>query len=104
MVAIMTRETVWECDACLLRHKTHEQRPHVPMHPCRARAGLLSPFVEVGSPKVNIRVVERDDYVGDAVVTYAGGRAIQAVDLERADGSNDRWAFADCAVARTSYT
>lgn len=96
----MTRETVWECEACLSRHKTHEARPHVPMHPCRARHGLLSPFTEVGAAKVNIRVIERDDMVGDAVVTHAGGRAIQAVDLERSDGSNDRWAFADLAVAR----
>lgn len=47
--------------------------------------------------RVNVTVVEREDYIGDEQVTRDGnGRPIMAVNVERADG-NDVSVFAPMA-------
>jgi hypothetical protein len=109
-VVLEPPEKVWECPSCGFRDRTREARPHTRMHACRAMAGLTAPMVEVRSisgeldhRKVRLVRVEREDYVGRAVVRTDGeGRPAMAVRTERADGSNDAHVFADTAVFRLS--
>ena len=90
---------LWDCPSCGAEHATREARPHVPMHECRAMRGCSVPFIERGGPRSHVRVVERDDYVGDELVYAPDGRPVMAVVTERADGSNDVHAFAPTARA-----
>lgn len=96
----------WECPTCGHQHITREPRAHVPMHPCPDRAGLDVPLVEVHTNAglargtVRHRVVEREDYEGDAEgLRRADGRPVMAVHTERADGSHDTHVFAPSASA-----
>lgn len=96
---------LWDCPACGAEHETREARPHVPMHDCRAMRGCSVPFVERGGPRSRVRLVEREDYVGDELVrTDADGRPIMAAVVERSDGSNDCFAFAPTAWAGAGAT
>lgn len=49
-----------------------------------------------------VRAVEREDYIGGALVQYDGeGRPVSAVVTERPDGSNDVQVFAPTAKGVT---
>lgn len=86
-------ERHWVCSRCDHTFVTRESRPHTPFHPCRGLAGLTSPMTPEGE-RVNVTVKEREDYVGDELVTRDGeGRPIMAVNVEREDG-NDVAVFA----------
>lgn len=86
-------ERRWVCSRCDHHHVTHESRPHTPFHPCRGLAGLTSPMTPEGE-RVHVSVHEREDYVGDEVVTRDGnGRPIMSIQVER-DGGTDVSVFA----------
>ena len=96
-------EKHWECPSCGLQHVTNEPKPHTPMHNCVKLNGLVAPFVEVFGDQlekhsVQHKVVVRGDYLGDELARFDGaGKPITAVLTERADGSNDCYAFAATA-------
>lgn len=74
------------------------------MHNCPALGMLSAPYVEVTGLELNrsaqnVTVVERDDYIGGEIVTVANGRPVMAINVERADGSNDRVVYAGVAQA-----
>lgn len=98
-------ERRWECPTCGRQHVTREHRPHTPMHHCAGLAGLWTPFVavhgrELARHSVRHVAVEREDYVaGERGIRYADGRAVMAIRVERADGSNDCHVFAPVATA-----
>ena len=75
----------WECVRCRHEHRTVVVAPHVPMHNCPAMSTMSLPMTEVGAD-VQVRVVEREDYVGGNIVTYANGRPVMAVATDHADG------------------
>jgi hypothetical protein len=98
--------TQWECPNCVAAHQTNDPRTITPMHQCRGLSGLQAPFIRVPPervelpPGVRVRAVEREDYVGEEIVTENGeGRPIMSVITERADGSNDVHVFAPAATA-----
>lgn len=100
MIPILNPEQHWVCPNCAQTDVTHEAKPHSRMHTCRGLGGLTAPMVPAGAD-VKVEAAVREDFVGDAVVTYDGeGRPVQAVVTTRADGSNDVAAFADCAGVR----
>lgn len=95
-IPILQPEQRWECPNCQLKQKTHESEPHTRFHACRGLKGLTAPMVPEGT-SCKVEAVEREDYVGDEIVTYdADGRAVMAVETIREDG-NDVAVFADCA-------
>ena len=90
----------WECpNRC---GKTERTRPLAPnasrMHTCPRLHSLTAPLVRAGTD-CKVVAVERGDYLRDSVQrTGDDGRPYMAVVTERADGSNDAWAFAECAI------
>lgn len=95
----------WACPNCQATDVTHESRPHTRMHACAGLHGLTTPMqpaVEVDRNTVDVRLVEREDYVGDEHgITYdQTGRAIMAVETLHADGSNDIAVYAPIAKAK----
>jgi hypothetical protein len=88
----------WACPNCKLTSITHEAQPHSRFHPCAGLGGLLAPMVPAGS-RVQVRAVEREDYIGDS----NAGR-VMAVVTERPDGSNDTAVFAPTAQVTTRST
>lgn len=108
MIPILTvPEKRWACPSCGKLAVTREAQPHTEFHHCPA-LGITAPMVELHGAELDLRaarhvVVEREDYVGDEDVTLSdSGRPVMAVDLERADGSNDRAVFAGAAHASVS--
>lgn len=106
---ILRPEFHWECASCGRQHVTHETRPHTPLHPCGAQAGLEVPYSPVphgasGLKKFAVRHVinEREDWIGDELVQYHQGRPIMNLVTERADGSNDVRVYAPTARGRVS--
>lgn len=98
-IPILRPEHHWSCPNCTETSVTHEAQPHSRMHACRGLRGLTAPMVPAGAD-VDVRAVEREDYVNGATATYDGeGRAVMGVQTMRADGSNDVAAFADCATS-----
>jgi hypothetical protein len=91
----------WMCNACGGTYETREARPHTPMHSCAALHGCSLPFIEVDSG-ARVRLVEREDYVGDAIAHVVDGRPVMSVVVDRPDGSNDCYAFADTAQVHLS--
>lgn len=100
-------EKRWACPSCGKLAVTREALPHTEFHHC-PKLGITAPMVELRTADLDpmsVRhvVVERDDYIGDEDVTLTdSGRPVMAVDLERADGSNDRAVFAGAAHASVS--
>lgn len=92
---------VWECPSCGARHQTREHRPHVPFHSCRALGFASIPFLpEDEVRRSRLRLVEREDYVGDMKpgdYVEVDGRPIMAAVTDRPDGSNDRAVYAPIA-------
>lgn len=89
----------WVCPNCLEGDTTPWDTPNR-FHNCRALAGITAPMVPAGSGS-RVRVVEREDYVGNSDVQYDGnGRPIMSIITDRPDGSNDCIALADTAHLR----
>lgn len=97
MTLILQPEQHWECPNCTQTDVTHEAQPHTRMHTCRGLMGLTAPFVPAGT-SCKVEAVEREDYVGNEVVTLDGeNRPIMAVETTRDDG-NDLAVMAPCAT------
>lgn len=97
-IPILKPEQRWECPNCTATDVTHEAQPHTRFHNCRGLRGLSAPFVPAGT-RCEVKVVEREDYVGKEVVTTDGeGRPVMAVETVRDDG-NDVAVFAPCATS-----
>lgn len=95
MTVILGQSQKWSCPNCDAYAVTFAQPNR--FHNCPGLAGIMAPMVLAGSD-VQVRAVEREDYVGDSIVHYDGnGRPIMSVVTERPDGSNDCIAFADTA-------
>lgn len=83
----------WVCTRCTHTWVTREARPHTPFHPCAGLKGLTAPMTREGE-RVHVVVREREDYVGDELVTRdEDGRPVMSVVVERDDG-NDVAVFA----------
>lgn len=92
-------EQRWSCPNCPAEHVTREAQPHTPFHPCPGLNGLSAPFVAAGT-KAKVVAHEREDYVGQEVVTRDGeGRVVMNVTTTRDDGE-DVAVFAPCATVR----
>lgn len=97
MTVYVTPSRHWVCPHCTAESVTHEARPHSRFHACRGLFGITAPMVEEGV-KVDVRTVEREDYIGSERVTLdAAGRPIMAVVSEREDGQ-DAAVFAGLAT------
>lgn len=89
----------WKCQHCNTVGVTRDGETNR-MHNCPGLAGLTAPLVPEGV-RCEVRVHEREDYVGKALVTHDGnGRPVMAVETIRDDG-NDIAVFAECATTRT---
>ena len=94
----ITPITRWVCQHCPTVAVTQQGETNR-MHNCPGLAWLTAPLAPEGV-RVDVRVHEREDYVGKAMVrTDANGRPVMAVEQIREDG-NDVWAFAECATTR----
>jgi hypothetical protein len=95
---MLQRRIVWVCpNGCSTTDVTERADVHQQLHPCRAMGGLTVPLVEQGM-RVKVSVHEREDFLGDEVVTTdENGRPIMAVSIIRDDGE-DRVVFAPLAV------
>jgi hypothetical protein len=95
-IPILRPEQRWECPNCTLRDVTHEAQPHSRMHMCRGLKGLTAPMVPAGT-HCKVEAHEREDYIGDEIVTVDGeNRPIMRVETTRDDG-NDVAVFAPLA-------
>lgn len=97
-VPMLMRRIVWVCpNGCPTMDATQRSDVHQQLHPCRAMGGLMVPLVEQGM-QVKVSVHEREDFLGDEVVTTDdAGRPVMAVSITRDDGE-DRVVFAPLAV------
>jgi hypothetical protein len=95
-VPILNAEQRWECPNCVATDVTHEAQPHTRYHACRGLKGLTAPMVPAGT-RCKVEAVEREDYVGNQILTYDGeNRPIMRVETTREDG-NDVAVFAPLA-------
>jgi hypothetical protein len=88
----------WSCPNCKVTSITHEAVPHTRFHTCPGLRGLTAPMVREGD-RVQVRAVEREDYIGDS----NAGR-VMAVVTDRPDGSNDTAVFAPTATIAARST
>src|SRR3974390_1643201 len=91
----------WVCPNC---GRAERPRPLPPdaarMHTCPRLHMLIAPLVRSGAD-CKIVACEREDYLGREIQrTGENGKPYSSVQTIRADGSNDAWVFAPCAVAR----
>lgn len=82
------------CPNCTLEMQTRETKTI--FHPCKGLKGLNAPMTPAGV-KVDVRTVERGDYIGTDRVQLHEGRPVMAVITERPDGE-DRAVFAPAAT------
>lgn len=95
-IPILSPEQRWECPNCTLQDVTHEAQPHSRFHACRGLKGLTAPMVPAGT-RCKVEAVEREDYIGDEIVTIDGeNRPIMRVETTRDEG-NDVAVFAPLA-------
>lgn len=93
----LRRETRWCCPNCNQLDVTYESRPHSRFHNCAGMRGLSAPMVEAGV-RCKVEANERDDYIGDEIVTVdSAGRPIMNVVTTRDDGT-DCAVYAPCAT------
>lgn len=87
----------WECSRCSAGTRTPPDDPRTPMHDCPGMALMSIPMVRAGE-KAEMRVVEREDYVGsEDVRVNAEGTPIMRAEVEREDGRVDVWVYAPTA-------
>lgn len=87
-VPILSAEQRWECPNCVATDVTYEARPHTRFHTCAGLKGLTAPFVPAGT-RCKVEAKEREDYIGDEVVTTDGeNRPIMRVETTREDGTD----------------
>jgi hypothetical protein len=96
-IPILKPERRLECPNCELKLVVKGSDGLQPVqHPCKGLKGLMAPMVPAGT-RCKVEAVEREDYVGDEVVTYDGeNRPIMRVETTRDDG-NDVAVFAPLA-------
>lgn len=97
VVDLVPPAQIWVCQFCTTRIKTAGQGVNTPLHPCRAHGGFRLPMLAEGQ-RGDIRLVEREDYVGDEDVQLADGRPIMRAERVRDDGT-DAWVYAPTAHA-----
>jgi hypothetical protein len=103
MPALLHPEHWWECPNCDHTDVTREAGPHSRFHACRGLKGLTAPMVPAGT-RCKVEAVERQDWVGDELVTCDGeGRPVMAVETTRDEG-NDVVVFAPCVDASGEVT
>lgn len=107
MTVLLSTRTLWECPNCPQTAVTSGVRAPIgggstQMHQCAGLRGLLAPLVPAGT-RCKVEAVERQDYVGDAVVQTdpERGRPVMSVVTTRDDGT-DAIVFPDIATARVS--
>jgi hypothetical protein len=84
---------VYVCDKCPTRSRVGGADRRVPMHDCPGRALMSVPLVPEGQ-RGELRLIERDDYVGtEDVRTDAEGRVFMRAELETATGIS-AWVYA----------
>jgi hypothetical protein len=90
----------WECPNCTTRAVTQRADVHTEFHHCAGLRGVWAPMIEAGQQRVNVTVLEREDYVGGelGLRTDRDGRPVSGVNVERPDGSNDLAMFAPLAT------
>jgi hypothetical protein len=91
------REQLWDCPKCSGVDRTVRADVHSRFHSCPALGGLTAPMVPRGV-KADMRVHERQDYVGTEDVPYVDGRPVSSVEIVRNDG-NDVAVYAPTAYA-----
>lgn len=87
----------WYCPNCDAVDVTHDPRPHTRYHTCPGLRMLSAPMLRRGvQGKVELR--EREDYVGDEIVTRdpERGRPVMSIVTTRDDGQ-DTAVFAPAA-------
>jgi hypothetical protein len=93
--------TTWECEHCPTIDQTNDARVHTRMHACARYGGATIPMTMRGAGS-RVRLVERQDYVGDERVQLldVDGRArpVMAAVTEHADGRSDAAVFAPIAT------
>lgn len=70
------------------------------LHDCRALHGLTVPLIAEGI-RAEVRLLEREDYVGSEHVTYAAGRPVRGLEIMRDEGS-DAVAYAPLVTPRSA--
>lgn len=89
----------WACRDCPVKAEIPATVTTTPMHPCSGHKGFRLPLVPYGTDD-RLFLVEREDYLnGEDVPRDAEGTPYMAVDVERADGHRDRFAYAPTAHA-----
>ena len=68
-VPMLQRRVVWVCpNGCPTFDVTERADVHQQLHPCSSMGGLTVPLVEQGT-RVKVSIHEREDYLGNEVVT-----------------------------------
>jgi len=96
MGVVLQAEQRWVCPNCLAADQTVGQPNR--FHDCAALGGLSAPMVLEGTD-CRIRLVEREDYIGNEDVQMVQGRPLAALRVEQADGRNDCVVYAPTAKA-----
>jgi hypothetical protein len=93
----MIEPRLWECSRCPASAATAADDPRAPMHDCPGLVGLSVPMTRAGE-HVDIRTVEREDYVAGEDVRYdLEGTPIMRTEVEHDDGHVDVWVYAPTA-------
>jgi hypothetical protein len=92
----------WSCPNCGLSDRTRPMPANASrFHPCPKLHGLTAPLIRAGMD-CKVVAIERGDYLNGSIQrTGDDGKPYMAVETVRADGSNDRAAFAELAVSRS---
>lgn len=92
---------LYECPRCTVTARIPAADPRTPMHNCAGLALMSVPLVPAGE-HADVRLVEREDYVGsDDVQLDANGRPWMRAEVERPDGRTDVWVYAPTAHGGT---
>jgi hypothetical protein len=96
MAAVLHAEQSWVCPNCPAAARTVGQPNR--FHACQALGGLSAPLVLEGVD-CQVTLTEREDYIGTEDVRMVLGRPVAALNVVRADGSNDCVVYAPTAKA-----
>lgn len=94
----------WACPRCTATARVATGDQRTPMHNCAGMALLTLPLVHAGE-HADVRVVEREDYVGaEDVRADAEGRPIMRAEVEHESGQVDVWVYAPTAHTGASVS